>query len=1144
MLEGTIKYYENGKEYEILARAVDGLSLQMSLTANDLATVEMFDELENSSGSYYRNFQVNESTVKTQIPNKRFSTVLGALIKYAKTHQYTIYREVFMNVGSEFMPDAIATYNIPEIGVVKTNMGMLYYLDIKNEFVEVHMEDVFCDEVNFGAFDAPSYNVKMCKESLGFDLKVEEDMNVDENEGLLYQTLEEIIVNNPEKDFLWLRNMDFHIVTDDTVDEVCEMFMNSDKPIAMDTETTGLTITFKSRVGEHDVCVGVILSNDKRQSYYFPLQHKKIDNLCGGDHFYFMEKYMKPILENKQIICHNGAYDWKVCYIYDINTNIVFDTMIAFQCTYRYKIQGFEVGLKPLTKQLFNRDSLELSDLTKSSKWGSSQIKFWDLPAELVKYYACADATNTLELYEYIMKTGMLKEFGAEKIFEIEVIFSKCVSYQEFWGHRVNTDELPEMISDIDKILARTYAEMVDIVGHEFNPNSPKQMIQIFYEELGLPEQKKYDKGVYKVTTDKEARKKLMAFEDDNEEPLYPIAKIYNEYCEAQTIKSNFLNTLGKKKEYGKGKKKTVSEYNICTDDGFLFSDCGAFNTETGRVSTSQPNYQGYNGTVKKRIVPRQGFYITDNDYSSIEYRVLASMSGEKALIEAFKDPDLNYHTYQASRIFDVPYESVSGSLRKQAKGINFGLPYGMGDESLGARVFGERTKENARKASKLRGKYFDGQEHVENFFEEKRDRAVELGYSETFFGRRRWYDKTKESEAKIRRQSGNAVIQGTAADLYKIGVCRLFIEVCNRGWLGKVFFGAFVHDAITCEVHESINPMLWLSVVKESFELKIDGWCDLYIGFGFGRDWNEAHSIEIPVQLQNEFVEKYKEECPFWDGDVPKFCDTIAEKIEEYEINKVKNYITNPDSQGKVIDPVVNTLLASHSENFLKGYFKRKTDFLAEKNITSVVDMKDLKKYLHDKENRLQISELNPKQLLTYKNKYLAYEYSIEDLNSKLSEGGLDVIDECELREYVESNGQIYLEDFRPSKDMYKHMRIFCLVENLDFDSIDIKKPEVSTGGSKNDLSEEEEIHQEVENIRLARVENFGVCVVQEESAVILNLIPNKSFMNIIKGKLNREGKGYKVKLFSFEQNMMYETPSYLDYKLVQEVQQLYMIR
>lgn len=1144
MLEGTIIYHENGIDYEIDARATDGLSLQMNLTALDAKTVDMFDELENSSGSYYRNFQVNESTVKTQIPNKTFAMRLGSLIKYAKTHQYTIYREVFMNVGSEFMPDAVATYNIPEIGTVKTNMGMICYLDIKSEFIEIKMHDVFCEEVSFGSFDAPSYNVKMCKESLGFDLKVEEDIDINEDEGLLYRTLEEIITNNPDKDFTWLREMDFHIVTDDTVDEVCKMFMDSDKPIAMDTETSGLTITFKSRVGEHDVCVGVILSNDKKQSYYFPLQHKKFDNLCGGDHFYFMEKYMKPILETKQIICHNGAFDWKVCYIYDINTNIVFDTMIAFQCTYRYKIAGFEVGLKPLTKNLFNRDSLELSNLTRSSKWGSSEIKFWDLPKELVKYYACADATNTLELYEYVMKTDMLKKFGAEKIFEIEVIFSKCVAYQEFWGHRVNTDELPEMISDIDKILATTYAEMVEIVGHEFNPNSPQQVVKIFYEELGLPEQKKYDKGVYKVTVDKEARKKLMAMEDENEEPLYPIAKLYNEYCEAKTIKSNFLDTLGKKKEFGRGKNKTYSEYNICTDDGFLFSDCGAFNTETGRVSTSQPNYQGYNGTIKKRIIPRPGYYITDNDYSSIEYRVLASMSGEKALIEAFKDPDLNYHTYQASRIFDVPYESVSGSLRKQAKGINFGLPYGMGDESLGARVFGERSKENARKASKLRAKYFEGQEHVENFFEEKRDRAVEMGYSETYFGRRRWYDKTRESENTIRRQSGNAVIQGTAADLYKIGVCRLFIEVCNRGWLGKVFFGAFVHDAITCEVHESINPMLWLSVVKEAFELDIDGWCDLYIGFGFGRNWNEAHSVEIPVQLQNEFVAKYSEDCPFWDGDVPKFCDTVADKIEEYEINKVKDYITAESSQGKVIDPVVNTLLASHSESFLKQYFKLKTDFLTGKNITGIVDMADLKKYLHDKENRLQISELNPKQLLSYKNKYLAYEYTLDGLNSKLSEAGLDEIDELELKKYIEDNNGVYLENFRPSNNLFEHLQVFCLVENLDYSNLDIKKPEENSSSSSKDLTEEEELHQEVENVRLARVENLGVCVVQEESSIILKLVPNKEFMNIIKSKLNREGKGYKVKLFSFEQNMMYETPSYLDYRMVQEVQQLYIIR
>ena len=236
-----------------------------------------------------------------------------------------------------------------------------------------------------------------------------------------------------------------------------------------------------------------------------------------------------------------------------------------------------------------------------------------------------------------------------------------------------------------------------------------------------MPVQYKFEKGAKKITSDKDARKNLMAIEDSNGEIKYPFIHWYNAYCECATIKKNFLKNLG----------------TLATPDGYMFSEVGALATTTGRLSTKNPNYQSYNKPIKRRIVARPDYYITDNDYSSIEYRVLASISGQEALIEAFKDPDLNYHTYQAARIFSLAYEAVTDSLRKQAKGINFGLPYGMGDRSLGGRVYGEKSDENTRKAAKLRRLYFEGQEKVESLFKTKRADAVRDGFSETFYGRR-----------------------------------------------------------------------------------------------------------------------------------------------------------------------------------------------------------------------------------------------------------------------------------------------------------------------------------------------------------------------------------------------------------------------
>lgn len=1126
MLEGTIKF----KNHVMSVRASDNITdMHCVIAANDAETVDMFDEVKNSSGSFFRNFKINSTTYKTEIVNREFGAILSATIRYAKSNCLPIYRDIIFKSSSDFIPDALATYNIPNIGVVKLNMGLVYYMDIKTKLIEIHMEDVYTEEVNFGSFEAKSYTSKVSEDTLGFSIDSERNIEeYNELDGLLYETLEEIIQNNPTKDFTWLRKMDFHIVTDETLESVCEYFLKTDKPIAMDTETTGLKVTFKSRTGEHDVCVGVILSDDKNRSYYFPLQHRKIPNLCNGDHEYVMGRYLKKILETKPLITHMGEFDWRVCYIYNINANIVFDTKIAFQCTYGYKYKGYKVGLKELIKSIFGRDSLELSNLVRGGEWGGTDVKFWDLPYELVKYYACADGSNTLELFDYVRSTRLLENFGAEKIFEIELLFSKCVAYQEFYGHRVDIDNIPELQSDIDKTIALNYQKMKAIVGHEFNPSSSQQMQKILYDELGLPPQKKYEKGKYKITCDKNARKALMGMETNTGEPLYPIVYYYNEYCNASSIKSNFLKNLG----------------TLATEDGFLFSKCGAFNTTTGRVSTSEPNYQAYNKPVKLKIVPRKGYYVTDNDYSSIEYRVLASMSGQKALIEAFKDPDLNYHTYQASRIFDVPYEAVSDPLRKQAKGINFGLPYGMGDASLGARVFGDRTPENTRKAAKLRKKYFEGQELVESFFENSRAKSVEKGYSETFFGRRRWYDKTKTDIESIRRQAGNAVIQGTAADLYKIAVGRLFTSICKNGWLGKVFMPAFVHDAITCEVHESINPMLWLKTVKEAFEIDIDGWCNLYIGFGFGRNWQEAHTVELPVQLQDEFVEKYSKDCPFWDGDVPKFCDLMAKKIEEYEISTVVDYLKDEDNMGKTIDPVVNKRLMGYTNGYIKNYLSAKQKFISELGVTSIVDQKEVKEYIHNSGENVLFSELKPAELIKYKNKYLAYEFTVDELSEKISEEKRVKL--LGLKQYCDDSGVKYLEEYRPTKELQIALDVFAKVNNLDRSKIDIKEAiHKENNDTDKDVYEQEieDIKKELESIYLARVENFGVNVDTENKEVILKLTNDGSFMKIIQSKLNRENRGYKVKLFSFDNNMMYNTPSYLDYKMVGEVQQLYNI-
>ena len=500
---------------------------------------------------------------------------------------------------------------------------------------------------------------------------------------------------------------------------------------------------------------------------------KSIKNLCNGDHWYVMEHYLRPILEGKELVAHNMSYDWKVGYIYDINCNIVHDTMALIKLTIGAEQLDYPMGLKENAKLLLGRDSLELSDLLVDNEWGDSDIKFWDLPYELVRLYACADTDNTNGLLQYAIQADLLTKYNAKKVYEIEIAFSYAVAYQEFYGHRIDVTNLSKVRGQIGKEQEEYMSKMEEIVGHKFNPNSSPQLQQIMYSELGIPEQISRKTG--RPTTDKETLKKLAELTDENDNPIYPFCCYLQKFREAE------------------GVRKIVDKFpEHATKDGFIFSRVMQYGTTTGRVSINNPNYQSYNDPIKKNVVPRPGYWMFDTDYSSVEYRVLGNMVGNKRIMENFKDPDFDYHAYQAARMYGVPYSAVTKKMRKSAKGINFGLPYGMGDESLGVRIFGEPSEENTRKAAALRAAYFKGQEDIRDWFEYHRNRGVKEGFTETYFGRRRYYHKGKFTVGAIRRQAGNQVIQGcldgnTRIETFELGIVKIkdVVNAHLRVWNG-----------------------------------------------------------------------------------------------------------------------------------------------------------------------------------------------------------------------------------------------------------------------------------------------------------------------------------------------------------------------
>lgn len=855
-------------------------------------------------------------TYKNDI-NKPFFQKLGEIISGMKACCVKQNREDLLEAMSEeYYPARVLNYIIPDKGKVSLDMHSIVYMEYSNnQGVELKLEEDYDYEEKVYPTNKVWHTFKL---NLGEFVQEPEDDSWQYDEGKIF-SLQEIIERNPDKSYVWLKERKYYIVNDmEEIKRICLKIWRHDGVVAFDTETTGLNVNVTSRHGLGDVLVGMVFSIKPGKAWYFPVLHKKVKNICPQEDLPFvLEKYFKPILETKPLLCHNGSFDWKVMYVHDICINLVHDLFAMLHLTLWNDHRSMELGLKPLTKQFLNRDSFELKDFV-AGKFGTD-VRFWDLDEESVKYYACPDTDNDLELYYYFIDQDILGKYNAKKVYEIEVAFSQVIGYQEFYGHCVDVSKLDDLVKDIDATVTDTYAKMVEIVGHDFNPKSSKDLPKVLYEELKLPILGYTDTG--NPCTDKDVRKSFLKMTNPDGDLKYPIIKYLDDYLNAMQLRSNFTNNINK----------------FATEDGLMFSSVKQF-LETGRVSISDPNYQSYNDVVKHYIIPRTGYYALDADYSSVEARIMCSMAGCQNMVNKLKDPDADYHTLKASDMFSVPYELVTPKLRKMSKGVNFGILYGLGDPNLGVNLFGSKTPENTLKAKHQKELYFKGMEELRGFIDYSKSMGTEKNFSETYFHRRRYYDPRRVRKDKIERQSCNARIQGTAADIYKIAMVRLFNKLKELGLLGKVLISAFVHDECFLEVHKSIDPAFMLKTLRDCMMIEIEGWCPLFIGCGYGRNWYEAKKTEIPVQVQDYIAGFADTGLEIWDGDTDKLCEWVVRTINDYRRDRVINYLKNEDNWGKVLNPVENSLAHEVMEEVLAGRavdgvvstdFECKTDML-----------------------------------------------------------------------------------------------------------------------------------------------------------------------------------------------------------------------
>ncbi len=781
-----------------------------------------------------------------------------------------------------------------------------------------------------------------------------------------------------EKDLSWIKSKKYYVVNDDETAEKIFSFLDNYKgPIAYDTETTGLRINMFSKVYSKeqkilqeynltakdkirvDSLVGIIFCVEPDISYYFPVGNRKFKNIYEDTNSEIRKRTIKKIreakkiadkdcitdmgkllrdtsddeltsdvilmervrgiLENGHLVAHNASFEWKVSYCYDIDPNIKDDTMILHQILYKFRSttsnRGEPSRLDYLAKVELGIDQLNLKDIfldyseddggrVKKSK-KNTLIDFSFMDYETSRAYAPADGDVTLQVYFKYKRDLIEKHVELIYLYNAEVIVSLAIGYMEFFGHRLNENKIEKALNSALSKMAEVEKEIRKLAGlkedEELNLGSPIQVAKIFYDKMEIP-----FKGDKYTVADK-VIKQYTKIKNEDGTYKYPIVILYREWKSLSTLVSKFFGNLPE----------------FMYPGGYIFSSYGQITTATGRMSCREPNAQQYPDPIKEIVIPRNNHIIFDADFSQIEYRTLVALAREMYWVELFKDPDVDYHTLKASAMYDVPYASVSSSMRDDAKSFNFGIPYGMGFRSLAILLTGMSGNSQVEDAKKKYELYFKDQPNVRKFFEQVKEMALVNRYTKTHFNRYRYYsfeDKdgviSNFRKAGALRQAGNAVIQGTAADIFKIAVARTFLYIRANKLLGKLLIINMIHDELLMEINcNEINSQIVLRDITECMSLKIGGFPPLYVGAGFGMSWGEAKGAmnEIHPNLNDTLSNETKGHS-LYDTKGLETPEKVAEyfdrRIYEFRLAKVKDYLMNPDNIDKDLHPVIGKII------------------------------------------------------------------------------------------------------------------------------------------------------------------------------------------------------------------------------------------
>jgi DNA polymerase-1 len=590
----------------------------------------------------------------------------------------------------------------------------------------------------------------------------------------------------------------------------------------------GLHVENSDANGMRGLPIGIAIATKPGEAAYIPVGHQQELGTDAQLPLDDVIEALRPVLEDGSVqkVTHNGHFDFLVLANHGVITRgMRFDTMIA-----AYLLGDSNM---PIEAMAFDRLSMKIPrKIDIIGKAGKNQLSMSAIALDVACSYCSAQADAQLRAADVL--ASELKARNLWPLFDdVEMPLMCVLARMELTGVAIEPAQLVDMSREMQDELQEIEREIYATVGHEFNIGSPQQLSSVLFDELGLPKTRKTTMG---YTTD--------AASMDNLRGVHPVVDLIMRYRGVSKLKSTYVDQLPALVNPKTNRIHTT--FNQTT-------------AATGRLSSNDPNLQnipvrtGYGNRIRHAFIARdigKDPMLLAADYSQIELRIMAHLSQDPALIDAFLS-DEDIHAATASNVFNVPFDEVTAEQRRRAKVFNFGVLYGLSE-------YGLSTKERIprEEAAEFIRRYFEKYEKVRGWRDGAMASCRELGYAETLMGRRRYLPEIKSSNYQIRsageRMAINMPVQGTASDIIKVAMNRIDEEISEKEMQSRMILQ--VHDELIFE-----GPRAELEEVREMclriMPKSIDMVVPLKIDIKTGKNWGELEVAKGPLVAEEEFA-------------------------------------------------------------------------------------------------------------------------------------------------------------------------------------------------------------------------------------------------------------------------------------------------